>query len=131
MNILLRTQYIVGAGLAYSGLALDPLMDMFKMLGRTAGHLQNVVGVSSKVIAGNDVRMLSYILHKGVIVAGVLQSHLDQGSDGIANPGIIGYDGVRFNDAQSLHFPNSLNDGGNRQMDSLADIRGLHPCIFF
>lgn len=70
MNILLRTQYIVGAGLAYSGLALDPLMDMFKMLGRTAGHLQNVVGVSSKVIAGNDVRMLSYILHKGVIVAG-------------------------------------------------------------
>ena len=51
MNILLRTQYIVGAGLAYSGLALDPLMDMFKMLGRTAGHLQNVVGVSSKVIA--------------------------------------------------------------------------------
>ena len=91
-------------------------VDMFKMLGRTAGHLQNVVGVSSKVIAGNDVRMLSYILHKGVIVAGVLQSHFDQSSDGIANPGIIGYDGVRFNDAQSLHFPNSLNDGGNRQI---------------
>lgn len=71
----------MGSGQANTRTVLDPVVDLFQMLGGTAADLEHEVKLSGQIVAGNNIGIVIDMLNETVIEAGMLHADFHQDSN--------------------------------------------------
>ena len=84
-------------GQADSGVVLDPVVDLLKMVAGPAADLQHEIKFTGQVIAGDDVGINIDMFDELIVEPGVLHADLHQDRDVIAQLAVITDNGIGLN----------------------------------
>lgn len=76
MNILYGPKNVMGTGKADAGTVLDPVVNLFQVIGGLAADLQEKVKFSGKIVTRNDIGIFIHLLDKIIIIPGMFHTDL-------------------------------------------------------
>ena len=120
-----------GVGTGYAFDALDFAVYGFQFVGRGTGDVQQEVKITGEVVAVGNIGVVHNGFAEAVVVLGVLQTDFHESGDVKAQLLAVDLYFIALDDTIVFHLADAVHNGGNRQVNFLADIGSGFSGVMF